>query len=173
MDYFLLRRFHSILNILVYGYFLGLHFFLSSSHLFPKVWTFELIALEVALFIYFLLSLLFIYKCSVNIIAYPYYQNWLYFLQIITTFFSFIFITYYLWNIGRHDYANLGQYFSSLGAKIFYVIGMVSVAIHFANGLTNALASWGITVSNASQKGMTIISWAIMLCLTFWSLIIL
>ncbi len=173
MDYFLLRRFNSLLNVFAYAYFIGLHLSLGSSHLFPKTWTFELVGVELVIFVYFLLSLLFVYKGSANFINYTYFKNWLYFLQIITLFVSFIFITYYLWNIGRHDYSTIGQYFSSLASKIFYIIGIISVIIHFAGGLRNSLYTWGITVSQASQKVTIVISWFIVLCLVVWSLVLL
>jgi succinate dehydrogenase / fumarate reductase cytochrome b subunit len=49
----------------------------------------------------------------------------------------------------------------------FYIIGIVSITFHFANGVWSFCITWGITVSKESQKAVAILSFVIFVVLTF------
>ena len=102
-----------------------------------------------------------------NALKYRYTRNWLYVLQRVSGLVAFLFIAYHLyefriqkWLFGmRTDafYGTLSAHLSSTTSgvpwlAIFYLIGILAVVFHFANGLWGVLFSWGVTVTRAAQR---------------------
>lgn len=102
-----------------------------------------------------------------NGLTYRYARNWLYILQRVSGLVAFLFIAYHLyefriqkWLFGMRTeafYGTLSAHLSSTGhgvpwLAIFYLIGILAVVFHFANGLWGILFSWGVTVTRASQR---------------------
>jgi succinate dehydrogenase/fumarate reductase cytochrome b subunit (b558 family) len=102
-----------------------------------------------------------------NALRYRYARNWLYVLQRVSGLVAFLFIAYHLyefriqkWLFGmRADafYGTLSAHLSSTAhgvpwLAIFYLIGILAVVFHFANGLWGILFSWGVTVTRAAQR---------------------
>ena len=48
----------------------------------------------------------------------------------------------------------------------FYIIGIVSITYHFANGIWSFCITWGITVSKKSQQVVAVLSFGVFLVLT-------
>ncbi len=102
-----------------------------------------------------------------NVRLYSYARNWLYVLQRVSGLVAFLFIGYHLyeyrvqkWLFGmRADafYGTLSKHLSSTVAGVpllalFYLVGILAAAFHFANGLWGFLFSWGVTVTRAAQR---------------------
>lgn len=97
---------------------------------------------------------------------YAYPRHWAYVLQRVTGVSTLLFVLWHLWEL-RVQKAFFGmrpEYFSteladrlghlSLGLPwwaFLYLIGVVSAAYHFANGLWGFLCAWGIVVSRPAQ----------------------
>ena len=95
-----------------------------------------------------------------NLIWYPYPRNFLYTLQRWTGLIALIYIGYHAYHtrivnalFGTEvSYARMHELVSVPWVFWFYVIGLLAVMFHFANGVWGFLISWGITVSQRSQK---------------------
>jgi succinate dehydrogenase/fumarate reductase cytochrome b subunit (b558 family) len=102
-----------------------------------------------------------------NVRLYRYGRNWLYVLQRASGMVAFLFIGYHLyefrihkWLLGMRSEAFYGELSSHLSTTwlgvpwlaIFYLVGVLAVSFHFANGVWGFLFSWGVTVTRASQR---------------------
>jgi succinate dehydrogenase / fumarate reductase cytochrome b subunit len=94
------------------------------------------------------------------------YHNLAYLLQRISGALLLGFIAYHVWNtriqglfFGQTvDYAYMARYFAPVYEKAVYVVGILCACYHFTHGLFNVAYKWGLTVSAASQRGMTYVS---------------
>jgi len=195
-DYFLLRRLQSLFGIFPLSAFLVVHFTLNSfvfgregsfnkiveaTQEFPLIEFLEIGLIAIPLVVHILLGLIIIYRGSVNLLSYSYYRNWMYIIQRITGVVAIVFVFYHVWSTRLHafftgehiTYAYMHQHFGPLWVKIFYVIGIVSVVFHLANGLATACITWGVTASKRSQLAMSIMTWIITLTMGAWGLRIL
>lgn len=195
-DYFLLKRLQSLFGIFPLAVFLCIHFTLNSfvfngpksfnllvefTQGFPLVEFLEIGLIAVPLLIHILLGLIIIYRGSINLVPYSYYRNWIYLLQRITGVVAIVYVFYHVWSTrlyafftGKHvTFAHMQQHFEPTWVKVFYVIGIISVVFHLANGLATACMTWGITSSKRSQLAMAIIAWLITLAMGAWGLRIL
>ena len=58
-------------------------------------------------------------------------------------------------------------------AKWFYSIGILCAVFHLTNGICTTFMTWGITVSQRSQKIAAVLSWFLFLGMSAWGLMIL
>lgn len=195
-NYFYLRRLHSFLGIFPIGVFLFEHFFSNSFafqgpekfnalvETFQGLWVtpfLEVGLIGLPILFHAVLGLVIVYTGSNNFVAYNYYRNWMYFFQRATGLFVlvFIFIHVYAARIGpllsgRHvTYADMQRILQPGWAKWFYGIGIVCAVFHLTNGICTALMTWGITVSQRSQKIVAAASWALFLVMSVWGFLIL
>jgi succinate dehydrogenase / fumarate reductase, cytochrome b subunit len=97
------------------------------------------------------------------------YHGLAYLLQRISGVVLLLFIAYHVWNtrvqglvFGQTiDYAYMARYFAPTAEKAVYVVGILCACFHFTHGLFNVAYKWGLTVSAASQRGMTYASLAV------------
>lgn len=97
---------------------------------------------------------------KINLSSYPYPKNFLYTLQRWTGLMALIYISYHAYHTRivnalygtEVSYARMQELLSIPWVFWFYVIGLASVMFHFANGIWGFLVSWGITISQRSQK---------------------
>ena len=95
-----------------------------------------------------------------NLAWYPYPKNFLYTLQRWTGLIAFIYIGYHVYHTRivnalygtEVSYARMQHLMSTPWIFWFYVAGLASVMFHFANGIWGFLVSWGITISQKSQR---------------------
>lgn len=95
-----------------------------------------------------------------NLAWYPYPKNFLYTLQRWTGLIAFIYIGYHVYHTRivnalygtEVSYARMQELMSISWIFWFYVAGLASVMFHFANGIWGFFVSWGITISQKSQK---------------------
>ena len=95
-----------------------------------------------------------------NLAWYPYRKNFLYTLQRWTGLIAFAYIGYHVYHTRivnalygtEVSYARMQELLRTTWVFWFYVAGMLAVMFHFSNGIWGFLVSWGITVSQKSQK---------------------
>ncbi len=124
------------------------------------------IGFHAALGVYYALS------GQINVKAYPYDNNWRYTLQRTTGYIALVFIFLHIatlrwqWTFGglfttyytstKDGYplaaATTAQALQSNWVLMIYVVGVLSVIFHWANGLWTAAITWGLTVSTAAQR---------------------
>lgn len=195
-NYFYLRRVHSLLGIFPIGIFLLEHFFSNSFafqgsdkfntlvETFQGLWVtpiLEVGLIGLPILFHAALGLVIVYTGSNNFISYSYYRNWMYFFQRVTGAFAMIFIIVHVYAARiapllehRHiTFADMHHIFQPTWAKWFYVIGILSAVYHLTNGICTTLMTWGITVSQRSQKTVAVASWAIFFGMSAWGLLIL
>jgi succinate dehydrogenase/fumarate reductase cytochrome b subunit (b558 family) len=105
------------------------------------------------------------FQSRANVGAYGYPKNWMYVLQRVTGVIAFVFILVHLKDFRVAKALGLMQYggfFDELGnllavrwKALFYLLGTTAAVFHFANGLRTFLWSWGLTVSERSQRFAT------------------
>lgn len=196
LQYFWLRRLHSLLGIVPIGAFVLEHFF-SNSYAFqgagaynemvqnlqtiPMVLLIEVGFIGLPIFFHIVLGLVIMVTGSSNVTSYGHYRNWMYFFQRVSGFLGVIYIGYHVWttriwaamNDTVFTFADMQQLLTQTWEKWFYIIGIISISFHFANGLATSAITWGITVSPRSQKIATLASWVMFLGMSAWGLLIL
>lgn len=176
---FINRRLHSLFGLIPLGYFLMTHLLANVTSLGPhgvesynKVFLdqisapfyifFEVVFLYIPLLFHLFYGLVIVYQSRVNVISYTNTSNIRYVLQRVTGIVALIFIAYHIYETrivssvvgGQIDYLWMVRIFESSWKVWFYLVGMTAVFFHFCNGVANALVTWGLTVSEGSQKSM-------------------
>lgn len=195
-NYFYLRRLHSLLGIFPIGVFLLEHFFSNSFafqgaerfnqlvHAFQGLWItpfLEIGLIGLPILFHAALGLVIVYTGSTNFVSYGYYRNLMYFFQRLTGAAALVFIIVHIYSTrismmfaGKEiTFTEMHQLLQPTWAKWFYVIGVLSAAYHLTNGIATALMTWGITVSQRSQKIAALALWAAFAVMSAWGLLIL
>lgn len=170
---FILRRLHSLTGMAPMGLFLFEHFFTNSySHQGPEVYNAKVHFLTSLPFLFFIewgllftpflyhifYGLYIMYTGAPNVGQQSYQRNWLYFLQRLSAIPAMAFIFYHVAStrFAHHGdpnfYGIMAEKFTNPLMVAFYIVGIVSICFHFANGIATFLMSWGVTVSPRSQK---------------------
>ena len=174
--HFLLRRLHSLTGIVPIGGFLLFHFFENASArrgaeafnatVVKISETPYLVALEMSLLI---LPILFhsIYGLFItassrpNLQAYPEGRNWAYFFQRLSGLVGFFYIAFHVvtTRVWSAFYKQAPITFADmqlmLGEPLFmavYILGIVAITYHFANGLWSFSITWGLVTSRLAQQ---------------------
>lgn len=173
--HFWLRRLHSLSGVVPIGAFLLEHMFTNSFILQgPEVYNAKIEFLRNLPFVAFMeitfIGLPILYHAAYgihvsltgrsNLAWYPYPKNFLYTLQRITGILALLYIGYHAYHTRivnalygtEVSYARMQELVSVPWVFWFYVAGLASVMFHFANGIWGFLVSWGLTVSQRSQK---------------------
>lgn len=173
--HFWLRRLHSLSGIFPIGFFLLEHMFSNSFILFgPAAYDRQIKFLQSMPFVAFLevtfigLPILYhaLYGIFVwttgksNFIWYPYPKNFLYTLQRWTGLAAFAYIAYHVYHTRivnalygtEVSYARMQELLAVPWVFWFYAAGLAAVMFHFSNGIWGFLISWGLTVSQRSQR---------------------
>lgn len=120
-----------------------------------------------------------------NHVQYKNSENWRYFLMRVTGMIAFVYILFHIFQfrlVEDLDYNYMAKsmvsmqdipylpaipFINPFSVYWFYIIGIVSITFHFANGVWSFCITWGITVSKESQKLVAVLSLVIFLVLTF------
>jgi succinate dehydrogenase / fumarate reductase cytochrome b subunit len=192
-NYFWLRRIHSLLGIVPIGAFVLEHFF-SNSYVFqgpdrfnkmvsdlqglPLLLFLEIGLIGLPILFHVILGFVIMFTGSVNTNHYNKYRNWMYVMQRVTGVIAFFFIGFHVYTTRISagiagqlmTYTDMQHLLAPTWAKWFYIIGIVSVCFHFANGIATSLMTWGITVSQQSQKLASMACWGFFVAMTFWGI---
>lgn len=188
---FLLRRLHSLTGVIPIGVFLLFHFFENASarrgaEAFNQtvVKISELPYLPVAEIFGLLLPILFhgIYGLFIrtpsrpNLVRYNLWRNWAYVLQRVTGVIAFAYIVFHVvttrgWALfikGDHiTFADMQAMLQQPWVIWFYVLGIISVTFHFANGLWSFSLTWGLVRTYRAQQvlGLLTLGLFVALCI--------
>lgn len=171
---FLLRRLHSLSGMVPMGAFLFMHFFTNSfSHggeaafnekvhflrSLPYLNFIEWGALFFPFLFHMFYGLVIIYSGQPNVLHESHGRNWLYFLQRLSAFPALGFILFHVVSTrfmhseeSANMYVVMTEAFSNPLILAFYILGIVSIAFHFANGIATFCMTWGLTVGPTSQR---------------------
>lgn len=196
LQYFWLRRLHSLLGIVPIGAFVVEHFF-SNSYAFqgpeaydrmvadlqtiPLVVWIEVGFIGLPIFFHIVLGLVITATGANNFLRYNHYRNWMYFFQRVTGIIAVIYIGYHVWTTRIAaaladrliTFTDMEQLLRPAWARWFYAIGILAICFHFANGIATSLITWGITVSERSQRVTSFASWGVFVGMSAWGLLIL
>lgn len=196
MNYFWMRRIHSLLGIIPLSVFVLEHFF-SNSFAFqgpeafndmvetlqslPLIYFIEIFVLLLPLLFHGVLGLVIAYTAKNNMLQYNYRRNWAFFLQRVTGVVALIYVVIHVYETriatlldGRHfTFVDMQHILEPTWAKWFYAIGILSVVYHMTNGLATAAITWGITISRRSQLMMSNVMWVAFAGISAWGLAII
>ena len=191
-SFFWLKRIKSLFGIFPLTFYMIFYFIMASTVLagpgyfdkilgfyysFPLTTPIEIVFVAIPLLMYIMLQLVLIYRSSANVVSYPYYQNWIYFLFGLSGFFASIFIVFHVWSLriipfvsgGGISFAAVQSFLAPLWVKIFYITGMMALIIHVSMGLPQALKYWGVARGRRSQFAFSIISWLFAVFMAAWT----
>ena len=187
---FYLRRVHSLLGIIPIGAFLVVHLMVNhqatqGAEAFNKASMFmeSLPFLIIVEFLFIYIPILYhglygihiAFTAKENIVHYSIFRNWMFALQRVTGVITFIFIFVHLWQtrlqkafFGKEvNYDMMHQTLQHPLWAIIYMICIVAVVFHFANGIWSFLVTWGILQSKKSQQVFTWVSLIVFLILFY------
>lgn len=188
-NHFLIRKVHSLLGIIPIGLFFVEHTITASTALVgPALWEkmtyalhtmpfklpIELLLIFIPIAFHALYGLWIVYVAKNNALRYTYFRNWMFYLQRITALITLAFVIWHVWALRMADiYSKPGGHFKALGAIlhdpivfVVYLIGFISAAFHFANGLWSFLVSWGITIGPKAQSNAFVVCMVIFFLLS-------
>ncbi|PIQ86928.1 MAG: succinate dehydrogenase [Candidatus Omnitrophica bacterium CG11_big_fil_rev_8_21_14_0_20_45_26] len=178
---FWLRRLHSLSGVFPIGAFLLEHMFTNSfilqgpeaynekieflRHL-PYVAVLEIVFIGLPILYHAGYGIYVWMTGKVNLRWYPYAQNWLYVLQRWTGVMALVYIGVHVYETRivnalygtEVSFARMQEIVSQPQMFWFYVIGLLAVCFHFANGLWGFCVSWGMTIGPKSQRAAGIFS---------------
>ncbi len=175
--HFVLRKLHSLSGIVPVGLFLCVHLFTNAkaiqgstcfghavaeiNHL-PFLPAVEIFGIFLPLAFHAGFGVVLATQAKANVGSYGYGRNWLYVFQRVTAWITLLFIIVHLKDfrvakaLGMMHYPEFyNQLSSMLGVRwraLLYLFGTTAAVFHFANGLRTFLFSWGVTVSQRSQR---------------------
>jgi len=179
---FILRRLHSLTGIIPLGVFLLFHFFENSSvrrggeafneavvaiGKMPYLYAVEILGLLAPLVFHAVYGLFIRTPSRPNVAAYSYGRNWAYFFQRATGVIAFVYITFHViatrgWALfvkGQDiTYSDMHQHLSNNGTFLLYVLGILAVTYHFANGIWSFSITWGLVVSRKAQQRLALLT---------------
>lgn len=193
---FYLKRLMSITGMLPVGGFLLQHLF-SNSYIFksdqafnehsmfltslPMVYLLEVGLIYLPILLHAALGLAIIYKGQNNFTSYGKFRNWMFFFQRLTGFVALAFIATHSYSTRIQSVIHGTEYTAALMRQTltqpfwfwFYVVGVLSVVFHFANGLWSFLVTWGITVGRKTQQMTSALTMGLFVVMSIWSVAIL
>lgn len=189
--HFWLRRIHSLTGIVPVGGFLAFHLLENykatkgadaynemtlSLQRMPFALLLEILVIALPLLYHAVYGLFVTATSRPNPISYPYLRNWMYFSQRVTGILLFAFILFHYWTtrlVQLQDHESL-DLFRLMQASVanpwiyaFYIAGILSAALHLANGLWTFSIVWGLTIGPKAQRRMMFVSAALFLALAF------
>ncbi len=199
-SHFLLRRIHSLTGVVPVGLFLVYHLYLQlylhygadiynnqvNSYYDSPLATWSLvIVVYIPLLFHSLLGVLLVFENKIQP-SYTYLSHLLYWLQRISGIGVLLFIIAHVWNakLGPWIAGTWGAHFEHLSigfadpetgmlTKTVYLLGVLGAVFHFANGLNTFCMTWGIALTQTSQKrvrSFSIFIFVILTASTFYAL---
>src|SRR4029434_2421605 len=173
--YFYLRRLHSLLGFIPIGAFFLEHIYSNAISLqgagpynemaqglmkIPYLPVIEISVIGLPLLFHIVLGIIIYLSSKSNVLQYGHLNNWRYFLQRVTGLIGVVYIGYHVWETrinatmsGQHvSWERMQAILSTPWVFWFYLVGVISLTYHFANGIWTFLITWGVTITARSQK---------------------
>ncbi|WP_280770325.1 succinate dehydrogenase [Salipaludibacillus daqingensis] len=171
---FFWRRVHSLSGLIPIGVFLLVHFGINYTAFYgeevynqaaglmdqlPFKYALELFVIFIPLLFHGIYGIFIAREAKMKMSVYSYEKNWYFYFQRLSGILVFIFIIWHVWTTRVQVFFGAEvnfQMVSELVANpfflLFYIIGITMATFHFSNGLRTMLITWGLTVSEHSQK---------------------
>lgn len=183
IQYFWLRRIHSLTGVIPIGAYLIFHlcanFFavygpeaydipIKSLEKFPFTLFLEFGVIYIPLLFHIILGIQISRSASPNQLQYTYWRNWAYVMQRLSGIILILFIGWHMWHtrLAKALYGTeinfelMVRNLEPWWAKAFYIVGISSAVYHFANGMSTFCITWGLTVGQRSQRVAMIVFYA-------------
>lgn len=200
MKGFYSRKLHSLLGVIPLGFFLLEHIITNFSAVeggsqgfkdsvaflnsLPLVLVLEIFGIWLPLLYHGVYGMYIAFQAKPNNGRFATERNLRYLLQRITGVIAFAFVIWHVFEtrvqvaLGNVTHEELGGLMHDIVSQpvffVLYLIGVVSAAFHFTNGLWSFLVSWGVTVGPRAQRVSSYICmglFAIVSVMFVWSLI--
>lgn len=172
------RRLHSLLGVVPIGLFVVQHLIINHFAVYgeesfnkaanfmgslPFVLVLETFIIYLPILFHAVLGVYIVFVAKNNTKRYGFLRNWLFFLQRVTGIITLIFIAWHVWQTrvqvaiagAEVNYQMMEDILSNNFFFWFYIISILAVVFHLANGLWGFLVSWGIAQSPKSQRIVT------------------
>ena len=171
------RRVHSLTGVVPIGAFLLEHLFSNSYSVqgpeayngmveklqgLPYVLWMEVFIIFLPILFHAIYGIYIAYQAKLNVVQYPMFRNWMFTLQRFTGIFLFAYVGMHVWEtrlqvyfvegIEHRFFEHMKDLLSNPGVFAFYVLGVISAAFHFANGLWTFGIVWGFTAGRNAQR---------------------
>lgn len=171
------RKIHSLLGVIPVGFFLVEHLLSNYEatkgpaaflemvmwlNSLPLVLFLEIFGVWLPLLYHAVYGLYVAYQARNNVSQYGYIRNQMFLLQRVTGVITFLFVAWHFFEtrlqvaFGNVAHEELGRTMHDIATNpvmfTIYVIGTVSAAFHFCNGMWSFLVSWGITIGPRAQR---------------------
>ncbi len=175
------RRLHSLLGVVPIGIFVVQHLIINHFIVYgeesynkaagfmgnlPFVLALEIFVIYLPLIFHAVLGVYIAFTAKYNLGNYKFGRNWAFFFQRITGIIALIFIVWHVWQtrvqvaLGNAE-VNADMMYNILQQPFyfwFYIISIVAIVYHLANGLWGFVVSWGIAQSPKSQRFFSYVS---------------
>lgn len=118
-----------------------------------------------------------------NVGTYAYRRNYLYLLQRVSGLLALLFIAVHVYSLrvkitllqtgagveghpGYVSFADMVRHYENPLMLAFYVVGTLSAAFHFGNGLNGFAWTWGLVVGERGRKVVEWLGWAVFVALS-------
>jgi len=172
------RRLHSLLGVVPIGIFVVQHLIVNHFVVYgeesfnkaagfmgslPFVLALEIIVIYLPILFHAILGVYIVFTARNNPKNYGFFRNWMFLLQRITGIITLIFIAWHVWQtriqvaLGNAEvnYELMEGILTQPFYFWFYIISILAVVFHLANGLWGFCVSWGIAQSPRSQQIIT------------------
>ncbi len=172
------RRLHSLLGVVPIGIFVVQHLIVNHFAVYgeesfnkaanfmanlPFVTALEIFVIYLPILFHAILGVYIVFVTRNNTRRYGFFRNWMFLLQRISGIITLIFIAWHIWQTKVQvaffgvelNYTLMENILAQPFFFWFYIISIISVVFHLANGLWSFLVSWGVAQSPRSQQIVT------------------
>jgi succinate dehydrogenase / fumarate reductase cytochrome b subunit len=172
------RRLHSLLGVVPIGLFVVQHLIVNHFAVYgeesfnkaanfmaslPFVLALETFVIYLPILFHAILGLYIVFATRNNVKRYGYFRNWMFYLQRVTGVITLIFIAWHVWQTKiQIAFFNVDLNFKLMEDILtqpfyfwFYIVSIICVVFHLANGLWSFCVSWGIAQSPRAQQIVT------------------
>ncbi len=184
------RRLHSLLGVVPIGIFVVQHLIVNHFIVYgeesfnkaagfmgnlPFVLALEIFVIYLPLIFHAVLGVYIVLNAKNNVGTYGFARNWLFFLQRITGIITLIFVVWHVWQTRIQVALGNAEVNAQLMQDIlqqpfyfwFYIISILAVVFHLANGLWGFAVTWGIAQSPRSQQIITYFTVLVFIVVSF------
>lgn len=187
---FFYRRLHSLLGVIPIGIFVVQHLIVNHFAVYgeesfnkaasfmanlPFVTALEIFVIYLPILFHAILGVYIVFATRNNVTRYGYFRNWMFLLQRISGIITLIFIAWHVWQTKIQitffgadlNYDLMADILTEPFFFWFYIISIICVVFHLANGLWSFCVSWGIAQSPRSQQIVTYATVAIFFIVSY------